>query len=200
MTKRTVLALLIWVLTIAGCTGTGEMIRSRSAGVRRDVFEELRERTPIPKGHADLRIVSSLKIHRPGYYPFDDKTHGTPDYMLLVNIDGQAIRVKATLKEEGIEPGKPGTQETGEGIRYLFGKDLRLKAGVHRLFIALPEDGVAIEKEILLKDGSDNILRLEPVYRSAKKAGVRNSVYIKGEPSFARGIQGFVVRLNDQTL
>lgn len=141
-----------------------------------------------------------MKIHRPGYYLFDSKAHGTSDYMLLVNIDGQAVRVKATLKEESVEPGTPRTAETGEGIRYLFATDLRLRAGVHRVFIALPEDAVAVEKEITLKNGSDNVLRLDPVYRSAKKAGVRTSVYVSGEPNFATGIRGLVVLLNGRTL
>lgn len=164
-------AMLVGIATFLGCSGNGELIRSRSVGVRTDVFEELQGKTPIPKGHADLRIVSSWKTHRPGYSLFDDKPHGTAAYMLLVDIDGQAIRVKATLEKEGVEPGTPRTPETGEGIRYHFGKDLRLGAGVHRLFVALPEAGVAVEKEILLADGSRNLLRLEPVYRSAKKEG-----------------------------
>lgn len=47
--KRIALVLPVCIPTILGCSGTGERIRSKSAGVRTDVFEELREKTPIPE-------------------------------------------------------------------------------------------------------------------------------------------------------
>lgn len=200
MKRSLVLALLILVPAFGACTSMRDSIKSRNVGIREDVFNELTEKTPIPEGYADIRILVSLKMHQPGYYLLDNKTHGTPDYTLLINIDGQAVRFKAALKEEGIEPGTPSTPEAGEGIRYLFERNLRLKAGVHKLFVALPEDGVAVEKEIALQDGSDNNLELEPVYHSAKKKGIRDSVYIEGDPSFYKGVRGLVVIFNDQTL
>lgn len=56
--------------------------------------------------------------------------------------------MKATLEEEACEAGKPKTPETGEGIRYLFKKDLRLTAGVHKVFVAVPEDDVANDRTL----------------------------------------------------
>jgi hypothetical protein len=195
-----VLALLILVPAIGGCTSTRDLIRSKNVGTREDVFTELADKTPIPKGYADLRILSSLKMHKPGYYVLDDKTHGTSDYMLLINIDGQAVRVTAALDEEVGTAGEAGTPETGEGIRYVFKKDVRLAAGAHKVLVALPEDDVAVEKEITLRERSDNILVLEPVYHAAKKAGVRDSVYVRGDPSFYKGIWKLVVVLNGRVI
>lgn len=184
MKKLIILLSLLLIAMINGCATS-------------PVFQELTDVGPVPQGYADLRIVSSLKTHKPGMYPFDKKPHGIPDYKLVVDIDGQVTMVAGTLQEENIEPRKIRDPEAGEGIRYIFRKDVRLKAGLHKIVISIPEDNVAVERELTLKEGSANDLVLEPLYGSISPKG--HPTYY-GPTSFLSGITGFRVILNGKPL
>lgn len=173
-----------------------ELIKSASVTTRDDVFQELPEKAAISAGYADLYILASLKTHKPGIYPFEKKPHGTADYMLLLNIDGEATPIKGTLKEENSEARFPMDPEAGEGIRYRFGRDLRLKAGTHRVVVAFPDDGVAVEREITLSEGKNNLV-LEPIY-GATPGKQRPGFY--GITSFKEGIKWFRLKLNGQDI
>ena len=142
-----------------------------------------------------MTIVSSLKTHKPGIYPYGNKVRGTPDYVLLINIDGQKTVIKGDLIEEKTEPKGLSDPEAGEGIRYLFKKDILLKAGTHRLFVALPGERVVVKRELTFKDGTTNILRLEPIYGSSNPEGSPGRGSLSSS-SFMAGIVGFWVYLN----
>lgn len=182
-------------MAISACAGNSAFIKASSTSIRSDVFQELSNGDPIPPGYADLRIDSSLKTHRP--YPSENKSHGTPEYRLLINIDSQAVQVQGSLHEENIEPRQLRDPEAGEGIRYRFSKKLRLKAGTHKIIAAIPEDGIAVGGEITLAEGSSNSLVLEPIY--ATTAGKRRLGFY-GVTSFIEGIKGFKVVLNGKLL
>ena len=99
-----------------------------------------------------MSIYSTLKTHKPGIYSSKD-LHGTSDYKLLANIDGQAIQLPGTPHEEDSEThGVRGT-EVGEGSRYTFTTKLRLRAGTHNVVLALPADDLAIERQVTLTEG-----------------------------------------------
>ncbi|KAF0215405.1 MAG: hypothetical protein FD174_4144 [Geobacteraceae bacterium] len=190
------LIMLFVVATLAGCAGNGEMIKAMSMNTRQDVFQELSAATPTPLGYSDLRIVSSLKTHMPGIYSAKD-IHGTPEYMLLINVDGQAVQIAGSLRTATREPQTLRDPEAGEGMRYLFQKELRLKPGRHRIFASLPFEGIAVERVIELAEGSRNTLVLEPVYGSAPEKQ-RPGFY--GVRSFKEGIRGFWVTYNGKSL
>lgn len=196
MKKIVVLISLLSAALFGGCASSQELVRKNSVSTRSDVFVELADGGPVPQGYADLRITSSLKTHRSGIYSTRD-IHGTPEYRLLINIDGQAALVQGTLKEEDIKPGSIRDPEAGEGVWYLFRKDLRLKAGTHRIVIALPEDKIAVEREITLVEGSSNMLELEPVYGAAP--GKRRPGFY-GVTSFMEGLRGIRAILNDKPM
>lgn len=167
----------LWIASIAlfaGCSGAGELIKQRSVSSRPDVYREVQDKTPIPSGYADLRVSFSVKTHMSSFHILESGIHGTPDYVLVLNIDGQAERLKGAMTEENTLDERPRTPETGNGIRYRFRKDLRLMAGSHKVFIAVPEDEVAVEVEIRLEDGTRNELVLEPVYATGKRFGKRS--------------------------
>lgn len=166
-----------------------------SQGTRRDIFRETIEDATIPSGYAELTIISSLKTHKPGIYPYGSKVRGTPDYVLMINIDGQNVVVKGRLSEENSEPKGLYDPEAGEGIRYLFKKEILLNAGTHRLVLAVPEERVVVSRELTLKDGTTNTLRLEPIYGSTNPAGSPGRGCL-GSSSFMAGIVGFWVYLN----
>ena len=87
--------------------------------------------------------------------------------------DGQAEKLKGAMTEEHTLDERPRTPETGNGIRYRFRKVLRLTAGNHKVFVAVPDDDVAVEVEIRLEDGTRSELVLEPVYATWKRFGKR---------------------------
>lgn len=186
---------LLAITATSGCAGNGDLIRTSSISTRSDVFQELKDGGLIPAGFADLRITSSLKTHKPGIYSSTD-VHGTPEYRLLINIDGQAVQVQGNLYAENIEPRGLRDPEAGEGIRYRFSKNLRLKAGTHKIVVAIPEDGIAVEREITLPEGNNNLV-LEPLY-GADMGKQRPGFY--GVTSFTEGIKSFGVVLNGKSI
>ena len=107
------------------------------------------------------------------FHVLENGTKGTPDYVVVLNIDGQAEKLKGAMTEEHTLDERPRTPETGNGIRYRFRKVLRLTAGNHKVFVAVPDDDVAVEVEIRLEDGTRSELVLEPVYATGKRFGKR---------------------------
>lgn len=196
MNKMTILPLVVTLAVISGCVDSSALIRTSSTSIRTDIFQELSNGGLVPAGYADLLVTSSLKTHKPGIYSVKD-IHGTPDYKLLMNIDGQVVHLRGSLREENIEPRGLRDPEAGEGIRYMFGKKLRLKAGMHRIIIASINDEIAVEREITLADGSVNSLVLEPLYRTAPGKR-RPGVY--GVTGFSEGIKGFRFVLNGKPI
>lgn len=198
MKKMRLLSISILLLVIAaGCASNNhELIKAASSSSRQDVFQDIATGVaPLP-GYADLRIYSSLKTHRPGIYKAND-IHGTADYKIIINVDGQAAALRADLRREDSEAGFLPDPDAGEGMRYHFSKNIRLKAGIHKVVVAVPADDLAVERTITLTDGSSNSLTLEPVYGHAP-AKRRPGFY--GNTSFTEGLKGFRLILNDKTL
>lgn len=196
MRKTNALFLIMAVAFMSGCADSSAAIRKSSSSSRSDVFKELTDGGAVPQGYADLRITSSLKTHRPGVHLARD-IHGTPDYGMLLNIDGQAIQLQGSLREENVEPHGLRDPEGGDGIRYHFDKKLRLKAGTHKVVIAVPADDLAVEREIALTEGSSNSLVLEPAYRGT--APMKHPVSYSST-SFKEGIRGLSVLLNGKQI
>ena len=187
--KRIVISMLLLVSALTcGCSTSREPIKASSFIPRTDVFREVQEGGAIPQGYADLRVVSSLKTHRQGVYPLRKDAHGTPDYALLLTIDGQTAQIKGSLTDENCEPRRLRDPEAGEGIRYAFRTNVRLKAGTHSVTIASPDDDVTVEREITLAEGGSYTLELEPVYGSTTGSG-QPAFY--GATSFLEGVRGF---------
>jgi len=194
--KKTYLLLVLSLTVLSGCAVSSGLLKTGSSSIRSDVFVELSNGGAVPPGYADLNIVSSLKTHKPGMYPFEKKPHGTPDYKLLINIDGQALKLQGDLQGENT-PRDLENPEAGDGIRYRFSKKLRLKAGTHSIMVALPDEGIAIEREINLSDRSDNFLVVEPVY-GASSDKQRPGFY--GLTSFKEGIKQVRPTLNGKAI
>lgn len=197
MKIRLFLTLLLTVTMLSACTRNIELIESMSATTRNDVFQELPEKPAIPSGYADLYILASLKTHKPGIYPFEKKPHGTAGYVLILNIDGQATRIKATLKEDDSGYRFFRDPEAGEGIRYTFRKDVRLKAGPHKIAVTIPDDDIIIVNEVYLLEESINFLVLEPIYGGI--TGKRRPGFY-GLTSFSQGMKEFKAYLNGRPL
>ena len=72
MKKKDLLFLAMAVTIISSCANNSSLIRANSTSIRNDVFEELLDGGPVPPGYAVLRLVSSLKTHKPGIYSVTD--------------------------------------------------------------------------------------------------------------------------------
>lgn len=184
------------LIVISGCADNSALIKASCTSIRNDVFEEVSNGGPPPAGYADLSINSSFKTHKPGIYSAKD-IHGTPEYMLLLNIDGQAVQLQGSLREENTEPRGHRDPEAGEGVRYGFSKNLRLCAKTHKVVIAIPSDNIAVQREIYLPEESRNCLVIEPAYGAASEKQ-RPGFY--GITSFEKGIKGFRVTFNGKPL
>jgi hypothetical protein len=187
--------LALGLTVMGGCAESSALIKANSNSLRTDVFEELTNGATAPQGYVDLRVTATLKTHKPGIFSAKD-IHGTPDYKLLLNIDGQAVQLQGTLRSENSEPMKLVDPEAGDGVRYRFSKNLRLKIGTHKVVVALPDDEIVVAREIVLIDGKVNHLVVEPVYSSApgqRRPGVSTT-------SFKQGIRTIRLTLNGQDI
>lgn len=193
--------LIALILTLTALSGgcARDIFQTMNKDTPQGFFQEYIENKPIPPGYAELTVLSSLKTPDPGIYPYGSKIRGTPDYMLLVNIDGQETPIKNELSREDSESNGLDDTETGEGIRYLFKKDLMLKAGVHILSVALPEDNVVIIKQLALKKGTINTLRIYPIYGSSELGGTPGRGLFSSS-NFMNGITGFWIYLNGRII
>lgn len=181
---------------LGGCASNKELVNVISTSTNQDVFQEIEEKSlPVP-GYADLQIYSSLKTHKPGIYS-DDDLHGTKDYLLVVNIDGQATQLRGRLNLERCEARSLRDPEEGDGIRYEFTKNLRIKPGPHKIAVAIPSDDLAIEQEINIAEGGIHKLAIEPIY-SSTQVNQRPTNYCL--TSFMQGIRSMRLLLNGKTI
>lgn len=190
---------MVWALSlcaafaVTGCAGKQAPV---SAIPGQNVFREIKGDTPPESGYVDLKILSSVKTHKPGVHAATD-THGTADYRMVVSIDGQATTVEARMNPEKSDPRSIRDPEEGEGIRYDFATKVRLKAGEHRVSVTLPAEGIVAERELFLPKERNQDLVIEPLYRSIP--GTQGPGYVK-KSSFREGIKALVLVLNGASI
>jgi hypothetical protein len=184
--KHFVICGLIGAMMVAGgCAGSSMLLKAKSASVCTDVFTEATGGGIAPPGYTNLRVSLTAS-----------DVHGTEDYQLLLNIDGQAVLLSGTLRSENCEPAKLVDPEAGDGIRYRFNRTLQLKAGTHRIVVAIPADDLAVEREINLPEGNNSLV-VEPVYGAVP--GSQRPGYC-GTTSFTHGLKWLRVVLNDKMI
>jgi hypothetical protein len=164
----TYMLLMILAISLIGC-GAGPKISIVSQGNKTDVFSEIKEETPIPKGFSDLVIKAHIKTHLEGYSLFEPKEspHGKPEYPFLLNIDGQVVIWNAKgVKEITPEHDWWGriTPEGGEGMKYELNRKIRLRAGPHAVSFVLPAEEYMETVEIKAEEGKTHVLEFKPIY------------------------------------
>ncbi len=180
------LMVLILVIALGGCAAT-QLIKIKSNSERADVFREVNE-GEIPTGFGDLLVECSIKTHLKGLYTVEwgETFHGESNYPFLLNIDGQSITWEIDGQKD-IAPkyDEKGQRnpERGEGMKYILKKRIRLAAGLHKLFFALPSESIYKEMEISVKENQLHRLEFRPVYRGI-------SLYYQ---HFLNGIRGLEI-------
>jgi hypothetical protein len=196
--KRIIMLMVFLVNALtSGCSTGREQIQTLGVADPTDVFREVTAASPLPPGYADLQVVSSLKTHRPGAYPLRPDAHGSPEYALLLTIDGQTVRLKGTAAAEDCEPRRLRDPEAGDGIRYAFRMTVRLRAGTHTVSVASPEDDVTVTEDITVEEGQNCLLELEPVYGTT--ANSRRPAFY-GSTGFLQGVSGFRMMFQGEEL
>ncbi|QXE84843.1 hypothetical protein KP003_10520 [Geomonas nitrogeniifigens] len=180
------------VMALAGCAESSALIASRDHSDHVDIFRVQEENSPPPAGYVDLKISAVVKTHLAGFYSSTDP-HGTDAYELLVNIDGQSMRMRGSRANEIKQDLTMGDPEGGTGTKYLFQSTIRLKEGRHTAVVALPVEDVAVRKELTLNAGRQSRLVLQPVYGTTiRKLGVGNPL----KESFQAGVKTLRLVLN----
>ncbi len=195
--KRLMLVMVTAVIGICliGCGTSVTEVQLKSQSERTDVFREVMDGGPLPKGFVDMTIKASIKTHREGHYPLEprEQFHGNPAYPFLINIDGQAAIWKVDGSMDNIPPydekGRTTADpEAGIGVKYVLDKKIRIASGTHRVFFGLPAENFSKEFEVSLNEGIIYVLELKPLYQE--------KVHPYRIPSFLEGIKDYEVFLN----
>jgi len=192
-----------------GCAASRE-IQKQSESSRSDIFTEIRDGDPIPKGFAVMRIKAPIKTHAEGYYLGESKgsVHWKEGYPFLFNIDGQAIvwkvagskETKPVYDQDGKRSRDP---EAGEGMKYVLEKKIKLPGGMHDIFFGLPEEQYFAKLSVNLEQEHEYLLEFRPVYRKKKvPSGISpSSVKVtSGGELFLNGVQEYDAFLNGHSL
>jgi hypothetical protein len=194
---KTKIVLMLAGSILAGCAGSAELLKRAERPERSNVYMVVTNSTPPEQGFADLTIRASVKTHGAALFPVGKDPHGTSDYQLLVNIDGEPLQISGTPTiEEGFSDAERHP-EAGDGIRYLFRSHIRLTTGTHWIIVALPGDRVAVKRDIRLDDCTDNLLEVTPSYFSDRRQLGPSSA---GATSFREGLSALELSMNGKPL
>lgn len=186
--KKIVMLLSTFAL-LAGCAAT-QTIKQLETQNGQGVFQTIKSSdAQAPAGYGDLQIILNIKTRNAGTVAIDTTGYGTERYQLLVGINGQTQKVTGKMNTETGEYRGNTDPEAGNGTRYHFVTALRLPIGTHKVIFGLPGDGVVLEQEIAVRQGS-NRLELKPVY-SRKNDHRRIGFY--GDTTYHEGVKALVV-------
>ena len=190
---KPLLLLLISGIILTSCTVNSALVKKAQTPETSGRYTAVKPELSPRKGFADLTVIASLKTHVAG--SFD--THGTAGYRLLVNLDGEPLKLTGTRQQESDDTLPENHPEAGDGIRYRFSTHLRLDSGLHKIIVSLPDDNIAVQCEIRLEDMTDSVLELRPSYYSDWKRIKRGN---SGGMNFKNGISGFDLFLDGKQI
>ena len=177
--------LIATLVVIIGCASNGAGLAKVGEPPQHNVFSETLESKAV-SGKALLKIEFPVKNYK-GRFINSYIKHSDPPYTVTINIDGQPV----TLTDEPVLEELPGdfrkNPEAGTGWKYYFNKTLLLEPGKHHVAIAVPLSGVAVEKDLTLQPG-ENDLKLIPKYHSPVLRYSNN-------PRFSRGLKDVAMEL-----
>ena len=196
--RKVITGVFIGVMSIVliGCGTMAKTINQKTQNARTDVFAEMKNDDAPKQGYVTLAIKATIKTPLEGYYLLElkDSMRGKPGYPFVINIDGQAAAWKVDGQKEILplydKDGKTSHDpEAGEGIKYVLEKKIQLRAGIHKVFLGLPNEDYFKELEIILQEGKTYTLEFKPIYKY-KTQPTRI-------PSFKKGIKEYEAYLNN---
>lgn len=199
MKSRALASVFIGIALLFGLGGCGSAVKQMTAepqSMRTDVFAEVNDQQPPPKGTADLTIKGSIKTPPEGYYLLESRPsrEAKEGYPFELNIDGQEIVWKVQGKPETTprwdENGRI-IPEGGEGIRYILDKKIRLRPGFHHVVFGVPDENYFTEVKVSLREGEPHTLEFRPLYVMGRK---HHRSFYHGIKSYDAYLDGTYVR------
>jgi hypothetical protein len=192
MKKVILLAFILSGLVFGGCltnTAVKDQIRTKSME-QGTVFEKL-EYDNLKPGFGVIIIRVTMKTPKEGFYLLESKNslQGKPEYPFIFNIGGQGVTwlAKGTHDiQQKIVDGKRNP-EGGEGVKYFLENNIRLKAGVCKIYFGLTEENFRKEIVINVTEGKTSILEFKPIYRRNR---VRGNTFYEGIHTFEVHLDG----------
>jgi hypothetical protein len=180
--------LLVVCSSLAACAGNNSaMIRQR-----KDVFQVVNE----DSGGADgvfVTISASIKTHnKESGVLFEQAKHGSDDYLLVIDINGQSLGLPVQTNEETTNTDPQIDPESGTGLRYNYKATLRMQPGRYTVTVSLPTESVTASQEVQISDNSRNIT-VKPLYRGL--AG-RKPASLRWVSTFKDGVSGLNIIVN----
>ncbi|MDH4201199.1 MAG: hypothetical protein OEV66_12615 [Spirochaetia bacterium] len=174
------------LILIGGCQSTKQIIESKSHSTKNNIFVEINQENKIEPGFTMLNINLSFKT------PEGRETANLSksDYSVVLNIDGQSV----IWPLQGIASNETNSgTENGKAVKYNLSKNILLKNGRHKFFVALPEIDYQKEFDMDLTDphGHGQTLNLVPQY---------NHKQCKRDVTYLAGIRDFDVYLDEKVI
>jgi len=181
--------LLVVCSTLAGCAGSN----AARMGQRKDVFQVVREGAPVGADEVPVTISASIKTHnKESGVLFEPAKHGSDDYLLVVDINGQSLNLPVQITEETTFTDPQTDPESGTGLRYSYKATVGLQPGRYNVTAYLPTENVLTNQEVQITAGSRSIT-VKPLYRGL--AG-RKPASLRWVPTFRDGVSGLNIVAN----
>ena len=180
--------LLVVCGTLTACAGS----TTAGLGQRSDVFQLTAEDLPVDAHKVTVTISASIKTHKESALLFELAKHGSDDYLLFVDINGQSISLPVQTVEETTDTDPQSDPESGTGLRYNYKATAILLPGTYRVTARLPTENVQTSQELSISGGSREI-RIKPIYKGT--AG-RKPPSLRWIPTFMDGVRELKIVTN----
>jgi hypothetical protein len=162
-------------------------------GQHKDVFQIVRDGAPVGADDVIVTISASIKTHnKESAVLFEPSKHGSDDYLLIVDINGQSLSLPLQTSEETTNTDPQTDPESGSGLRYSYKATVRVLPGRYTVTAYLPTENVTASQEVQISGGSRDII-VKPLYRGL--AG-RKPASLRWVPSFKDGVKALNIVVN----
>jgi predicted small secreted protein len=183
-----IVILLVFCSILAACAGSN----TAGMGKRSDVFQVVTAGTTAGMDEAFITISASIKTHKEYPLLFEPAKHGSDDYRLVVDINGQSLELPVQTTEEATDSDPQTDPESGTGLRYSYTATVRLRPGRYTVTARLPTGNVTAIQDVQITAGSKNIT-VKPIYRGS--AGSKPAS-LRWVPAFRDGVSGLDIVAN----
>jgi hypothetical protein len=184
-----IVMLLVICNTLAGCAGSN----AARMGQRHDVFQVVKEGAAVGADEVLVTISALIKTHnKESGVLFETAKHGSDNYLLVVDINGQSLSMPFQTVEETTGTDPQADPESGSGVRYSYKATVRLRPGRYTVTACLPTENVLTSQDVQISAGSSKII-VKPLYRGL--AG-RKPASLRWVPTFRDGVRGLMIVMN----
>jgi hypothetical protein len=156
------------------------------------VFQIAAEGTAAGVDDVPVTITASIKTHSVSPLLFETAKHGSDDYRLIVDLDGQCIIMPVKITAETTATDPLLDPESGVGVRYSYKATIKLRPGRYTVSAYLPTENVKTSREVQVS-GESGSIAVKPLYRSS--AG-RKPASLRWVPSFRDGVSDLNIVAN----